>query len=420
MRFASRALVSAFAVVPMLAMAEDKVEQPKDAINLKARVMLDAWAKDFNVKDNNLKQPRLNKFRLKAIRETDNTTAMLELQFQRFERADAVTPAGTVSGTTFTGTSGSIGVKNVIRRYDLMWKTPVENLSIGWVRNDPNQLGAYLDAGGAMDVAATNSATTFSGFGNTIEGARVKYTVGGVELNYYVARDSAWKPSKNIGSNNEAINDNYGWYHNIGAETTVADTKVTAVVAVQNRFLDEKDAAGVTSGKAGMLLDGFVQGEYTGVANLKVKAGVGYTKAPATKKNDDNSVTLGSSSFTTILVGTKYSVMPKTLDVIADVGYRTTKFSDKIQKDYSCTVAGAETCMKDSMSEMGFNVGAQYWLDTKLSLVPTFGWYSNPLKAQNNIGQDETLFAKRNALTKNAGEAANSQMVAGLAVRFDY
>lgn len=394
---------------------EKKVSINETKFNLRAQV--DLWTKDLNNKSA-AKQPRLEKIRTKLERKQGDVNAFVELTLTELERlkADKTDVKGTNDAPT--PVVKDVALNAFIRRYEITYKTPL-GLKITWGRNDAPNLQGYADPAGA-DITAKGASTSFTGYGNTIEGFRFNYDLEdlGLKLQYWVARDYKVQSQLSLWNNNptaipdSAANEPRTWYHHLLASHKMGVATVNLGLGAQTQILRGLgDAADKTESK--LNTNAFLQGEMAVSEDVKVKAGVQMdsktVRVVSTKK-------LGQTKVTTAMVGVKADLVPKMLNLMADLSFRTVKWPDKLQDDYSTT----EKDLKDKTSDMGITAAAGISLDESLMLVPSVGYFSNSMALANVTRSDDKLYDVRSGMKNKDGKAAKTQTVMGIALRLNY
>ena len=161
--------------------------------------------------------------------------------------------------------------------------------------------------------------------------------------------------------------------------------------------------------------------EYVGVPDFKVKAGMSWDSYATVKLQDNKDTKTDANTVTTLLLATRYDVM-KELGILGELDYRMTKWANKAQLNYSkeSNVAHNKE-LTDKADDMQVLVGAQYFLDSKLSILPNYALYLSKNRTQNaDTSTAKGLDARKALMSGKDRKTSVAESTIGLRIRYDY
>jgi hypothetical protein len=368
------------------------------------RAHLDPFYKNINDAAKNYKIPKLETFRL-----------MFEREFGKYSKADIEVRIHELESrensqkkpwyVTNNDDNKSIVNTGTLKYFHLLFKVPqVDGLELGYVREMEPGLHGYTDKPKSSNVVETPS---FTGHMGRVEGYRAQYKIDDKsKVTYHVAR-TADQNDYTLGQKPSDTT----WYHKLSGNAQVADnTSVEVGIGVQGKWLALTDSSKL---KYDNFLHVVAESK---LDDLKLKYGFAYD-AYATTKLSDGSKAAANKTATTALVGAKYDVLPKEFTLIGELGWRSLKMPSDAFKDFTAE----NTPLVSSASEASLVIAGQYFLDEKLSFIPSYNFF-NSNRAQSNTGNTigEAL-ADRKILVSGADrKAAKSEHALGMRIRYDY
>lgn len=386
--------VASPAATPAATPAAVTAKSSDTATKVEMRVHLDPFYKNLNDAAKNYKIPKLDSLRLKFDRNFGKSAkAFIEFRLHELEKLK-----NDGKGTVNT---------DVVKYFNFLFNVPeVDGLEAGYVRELESGLIGYTDR-----IKATNvtESTAFTGHLGRVEGYRLSYKMndsGKGKMTYHLARNQDQNETT-LGTKPKEST----WYHKFTANEEVAGVALEFGYGMQGKWLALTDSAKLKYDLFYHLL-----AEYKVAEDLKIKAGLSQDSY-ATAKTVDSKKSAGENSALTALVAAKYDLLPKELTLLAEVGVRSLKLANKDFNDYTTVVKTAV----DNATETSMVLAGQYFVDEKVSLTPSYTYYSSN-RAQiidtNNTGKS---MKDRGMLVSGAErKATKSEQSLGLRLRYDY
>lgn len=399
--------LSAFSLVSSLALADSTpaaapAAKADTSTKVGMRAHLDPFYKNINDAAKNYKIPKLESFRLMFEREFGKySKADIEVRLHEFEsRENSQKKPWYVTNNE---DNKSIVNTGTLKYFHLLFKVPqVDGLELGYVREMEPGLYGYTDKPNSVVESPS-----FTGHMGRVEGYRAQYAIDDKsKVTYHVARN----PDQNEYTLGQKPS-NTTWYHKLSSNVAIDDaTKVELGVGVQGKWLSLSDSSKIK-------YDNFIHVvAESKVDDLKLKYGIAYDAYATTKLSDGNLVAANKIA-TTALVGAKYDLLPKELTLIGEVGWRSLKLPSDGFKDFTAE----NSPLVSSASEASLVLAGQYFLDEKLSFIPSYNFF-NSNRAQANTGNTTgDALADRKILVSGADrKAAKSEHAFGMRIRYDY
>lgn len=395
----SLALANTPAAAP--ATAEAPAAKVDSATKVGMRVHLDPFYKNLNDSAKNYKTPKVDSLRL-----------MFERQFGKYSKADVEVRLHELESRKepwYTGKNNNnetLVNTNTLKYFHFLFDVPmVEGLELGYVREMEPALYGYTDRIKSTIVAESPS---FTGHMGRLEGFRAAYELDPKsKLTYHLSRN-ADQTDYTLGSKPSETT----WYHKLTANSKIDDTALELGLGVQGQWLDLGDSSKLKN-------DYFVHALAKHALKdlgLEIKGGVAYDSYAVEKLNEAK-LEAAANTATTVLVGTKYDLLPKEFVLIGEVGVRQLKLASKKFIDFSSDTKP----VVDSSTETSFVLAGQYFIDEKLSLTPSYSYFNSSRAhayVNNNAG---SALADRKVLVKGADrKASKDEQSLGLRVRYDY
>lgn len=375
--------------------AESVVEKKSDSgVKFGMRIHLDPFYKNLNDAAKNYKTPKLDSFRLMAEREFGKySKADVEIRLHELEKLK------TVDGKQAVNT-------DTLKYFHILFNVPfVEELELGYVRELEPALFGYTDKIKSTNITESPS---FTGHMGRVEGYRLVYKTdekGKEKVTYHVARNPhldettlGTKPS------------NTTWYHKLTTNTQIEDTAIEFGLGVQGKWLQLSDSAKLK-------YDSFYHlvAEHK-MDDMKIKVGIAADSYAVVKENNGQKEADDNSAITS-LVGVKYDLLPKELTLISELGYRKLALASDGFTNYS----DANKSLTNSSAEVSFVLAGQYFLDDKLSFVPSYSYYMSTRSQENTSNNTGKALDDRDALEKGGDRnPAKNEQALGLRIRYDY
>lgn len=400
--------MSAFSLVSSLALAADPAPSAAPAgktdsgTKINMRVHLDPFYKNINDSAKNYKTPKVESLRLFVEREFGSLSkADVEIRLHELEKGENADKKAWYANKNDDGKA--LVNTDVLKYFHFLFKVPaVEGLEVGYVREMEPALHGYTDKPKSSNVVESPS---FTGHMGRIEGFRAVYKMDPATVTYHVARN----PNQNEYSLGSKPSDTT-WYHKLTTNAKFGDTSVEAGLGVQGNWLKLDDSSKL---KYDNFLHVVAESK---IDDLKLKYGVAHDTYADTKLSDGK-LEVAANTATTVLVGAKYELLPKEFTIIGEVGYRTLKLASDGFADFT----DDKKTLVNSSSEASFVLAGQYFLDEKLSFIPSYNYY-NSSRAQANISNTTgDALGDRKTLVKGSDRTATkTEHAFGLRIRYDY
>ena len=412
--------VSALLSLGLAPCAYSQSEAKKDSVKVGLRVHVDPFVKNFNDSALNLKQPKLVSLGVKVERDFgEHSQADVDFRISELD-AGAKTNSMTNDKGNITSTTT---FQNALRSFHLVYRTPIEGLSVGYVRELESANFGYTDRIYNGIFAGSGGSATGSGFSGHLgrpEGVKLIWSnkeLSNLKVTYLIARDQnafsasgVFKPSPK----------DRNWYQKVTTSSSIADTNLEAGFGIQGVWLPVTTGA-VTKYENKPDLFVHATAEFTGVESLKVKAGLGWDSYATVQLQDNKDTKTAANTVTTLLLSSRYDVF-KELGIIGELDYRMTKWANKLQVDYSKESKVADNKdVTNKSNDAQFILGAQYFLDSKLSVMPNYALYLSKNRTQNADTSSAAGLAPSKALVAgNERKTTGSESTLGLRIRYDY
>jgi hypothetical protein len=368
------------------------------------RIHLDPFYKNINDAAKNFKIPKVDSFRLFVERKFgEYSRADVEIRLNEFESRDNGKKKVWYADSNDEGKA--LVNTGTLKYFHFLFDVPaVEGLELGYVRELEPGLFGYTDRIKSTNVVESPS---FTGHMSRVEGFRGNYKIDDKnKVTYHVARN----PDQNEYTLGTKPKDTT-WYHKLTGVSKIEDTTLEAGFGLQGQWLPLTD-------KASYKMDTFyhVVAEHK-VDDLKIKFGIASDTYAVAKLNNEGKLEADDNQALTVLTGVKYDLLPKELTLIGEVGYRDLKMANDGLTNYS----DSKLPKANSAREASFVLAGQFFLDEKLSFIPSYNYYYSNRSQANSKNTTGEVFADRKKLeTGSDRKASKTEQALGLRIRYDY